>query len=89
MAAGVYTACEYSYIYIYILYVLSTEYETERNPVTPPMDRQVPDLFRPQLLISLSWFFSQSSMPPDNPEIQAEVSATQGLRLGNEKSTGV
>lgn len=76
-------------IVIYILYVLNTEYETERNPVTPPMDRQVPDLFRPQLLISLSWFSSQSSMPPDNPEIQAEVSATEGLRLGNEKPTGV
>lgn len=45
MAAGVYTACEYSYIYIYILYVLNTEYETERNPVTPLMGHQVSDLF--------------------------------------------
>lgn len=47
MAAGVYTACEYSYIYIYILYVLNTEYETERNPVTPLMGYQVSDLFSP------------------------------------------
>lgn len=57
------------------------------NPVTPSVGHQVPDLFGPQLLISLLWFFSQSPTPPDNPEIQAKVFLAEGRRF--EKENGL
>lgn len=48
MAAGVYTACEYSYIYIYI-YIICAEYRirNRKEPGNTSMGYQVSDLFSP------------------------------------------
>lgn len=52
------------WIYIYIIYVMNTEYETERKPGNTSGGPPGPGFVQtPQLLISLRWFFSQSLRP--------------------------